>query len=172
MFTSNDTPAEEFRKAWDLKAVINLDDIGHWPFLREAVGEADWSDRVMCCRYNPGPLKGGNAIIGKPEEAKYGLTREQLFACYAAMKEAGVRRFGLHAMVASNELDPDYIADTAKMLFSSRARSTRRSAPTSSSSTSAAGSESPTGPNSRRWTTSASATGSARRTRRWWPAAG
>ncbi len=118
MFTSNDTPAEEFRKAWDLKAVINLDDIGHWPFLREAVGEADWSDRVMCCRYNPGPLKGGNAIIGKPEEAKYGLTREQLFACYAAMKEAGVRRFGLHAMVASNELDPDYIVDTAKMLFS------------------------------------------------------
>ena len=72
----------------------------------------------MCCRYNPGPLKGGNAIIGKPEEAKYGFTREQLFDCYAKMKQAGVTRFGLHTMVASNELDPEYIIDTAKMLFS------------------------------------------------------
>ena len=118
MFTSNDTPAEEFRKAWELGAIINLDDITHWPFLQNIVGAVDWSDRVMCCRYNPGPLKGGNAIIGKPEEAKYGFTREQLFDCYAKMKAAGVTRFGLHTMVASNELDPEYIIDTAKMLFS------------------------------------------------------
>ena len=118
MFTSNDTPAEEFKKAWELGAIINLDDITHWPFLQKAVGAVDWSDRVMCCRYNPGPLKGGNAIIGKPEEAKYGFTREQLFDCYAKMKAAGVTRFGLHTMVASNELDPEYIIDTAKMLFS------------------------------------------------------
>ena len=118
MFTSNDTPAEEFRKAWELGAIINLDDITHWPFLQKTVGAVDWSDRVMCCRYNPGPLKGGNAIIGKPEEAKYGFTREQLFDCYAKMKQAGVTRFGLHTMVASNELDPEYIIDTAKMLFS------------------------------------------------------
>ena len=118
MFTSNDTPAEEFRKAWDLGAIINLDDITHWPFLQRTVGaDADWSDRIMCCRYNPGPLKGGNAIIGKPEEAKYGFTREQLFDCYARMKAAGVKRFGLHTMVASNELDPEYIIDTAKLLF-------------------------------------------------------
>ena len=118
MFTSNDTPAEEFKKAWELGAIINLDDITHWPFLQDIVGAADWSDRVMCCRYNPGPLKGGNAIIGKPEEAKYGFTREQLFDCYAKMKAAGVTRFGLHTMVASNELDPEYIIDTAKLLFS------------------------------------------------------
>ena len=130
MFTSNDTPAEEFRKAWELGAIINLDDITHWPFLLEAVGGTDGSsgapaplpkelDRhVLCCRYNPGPLKGGNAIIGKPEEAKYGFTREQLFDCYAKMKAAGVTRFGLHTMVASNELDPEYIIDTAKLLFS------------------------------------------------------
>ncbi|MBO4708731.1 MAG: diaminopimelate decarboxylase [Kiritimatiellae bacterium] len=118
MFTSNDTPAEEFKKAWELGAIINLDDITHWPFLQNIVGAADWSDRVMCCRYNPGPLKGGNAIIGKPEEAKYGFTREQLFDCYAKMKAAGVTRFGLHTMVASNELDPEYIIDTAKLLFS------------------------------------------------------
>ena len=121
MFTSNDTPAEEFRKAWELGAIINLDDITHWDWLLESTGvsaPADFENRVMCCRYNPGPLKGGNAIIGKPEEAKYGFTREQLFECYAKMKEAGVKRFGLHTMVASNELDPEYIIDTAKLLFS------------------------------------------------------
>lgn len=124
MFTSNDTPAEEFVKAYELKAIINLDDITHWPFLNKTLdeagvvqGEARWEGRVMCCRYNPGPLKGGNAIIGKPEEAKYGFTREQLMACYKAMAEAGVKRFGLHTMVASNELDPEYIIDTAKLLF-------------------------------------------------------
>ena len=124
MFTSNDTPAEEFRRAWELGAIINLDDITHWDFLYEAIAgfaakvrdEAD--SRVFCCRYNPGPLKGGNAIIGKPEEAKYGFTREQLLECYAKMRDAGVKRFGLHTMVASNELDPNYIIDTAKMLFS------------------------------------------------------
>lgn len=120
MFTSNDTPAEEFRKAWQLGAIINLDDITHWPFVLESVGRpqaAELGERIFCCRYNPGPLKGGNAIIGKPEEAKYGFTREQLFECYRQMKDAGVKRFGLHTMVASNELDPEYIIDTAKMLF-------------------------------------------------------
>ena len=124
MFTSNDTPAEEFRKAWELKAVINLDDISHWDFLYTAIPNfatevaTNVAEHVFCCRYNPGPLKGGNAIIGKPEEAKYGFTREQLFDCYARMKAAGVTRFGLHTMVASNELDPEYIIDTAKLLFS------------------------------------------------------
>ena len=129
MFTSNDTPAEEFKKAWELGAIINLDDITHWDFLLKAVGGTDGGSgtpaprpmelesHVLCCRYNPGPLKGGNAIIGKPEEAKYGFTREQLFDCYAKMKAAGVTRFGLHTMVASNELDPEYIIDTAKLLF-------------------------------------------------------
>ena len=137
MFTSNDTPAEEFRKAWELGAIINFDDVSHIPFFFEAVAGTDGGSgagtdggpgtpeprpmdlgsRLFCCRYNPGPLKGGNAIIGKPEEAKYGFTREQLFEGYAKMKEAGVRRFGLHTMVASNELDPNYIIDTARMLF-------------------------------------------------------
>ena len=124
MFTSNDTPAEEFRKAWELGAIINLDDVTHWDFLLDSLDlqlstlNSQLSTRVFCCRYNPGPLKGGNAIIGKPEEAKYGFTREQLFDCYAKMKAAGVTRFGLHTMVASNELDPEYIIDTAKLLFS------------------------------------------------------
>ena len=124
MFTSNDTPPEEFVKAWKLGAVINLDDISHWEFVLDSVAADgtrptadELAEHVFCCRYNPGPLKGGNAIIGKPEEAKYGFTREQLFTCYRAMKAAGVKRFGLHTMVASNELDPAYIIDTAKMLF-------------------------------------------------------
>lgn len=127
MFTSNDTPAEEFRKAWELGAIINFDDITHWPYFLASLKDGASGDlepppkelggRLFCCRYNPGPLKGGNAIIGKPEEAKYGMTREQLFACYAQMKAAGVTRFGLHTMVASNELDPAYIVDTARLLF-------------------------------------------------------
>ena len=120
MFTSNDTPAEEFKKAWELGAIINLDDITHWPFVLESCGvtsKEQLAGRLFCCRYNPGPLKGGNAIIGKPEEAKYGFTKDQLLRCYQAMKDAGVTRFGLHTMVASNELDPNYIIDTAKLLF-------------------------------------------------------
>ena len=119
MFTSNDTPAEEFRKAWELGAVINFDDVTHVGYCLDAVGAdaASVAQRLFCCRYNPGPLKGGNAIIGKPEEAKYGFTREQLFEGYRRLKEAGATRFGLHTMVASNELNPDYIIDTARMLF-------------------------------------------------------
>ena len=115
MFTSNDTPAEEFSRAFELGAIINLDDITHLSFLEKTLGGK--LPELLCCRYNPGPLKGGNAIIGKPEEAKYGFTREQLFDAYAQMKAKGVKRFGLHTMVASNELDAQYIIDTAALLF-------------------------------------------------------
>ena len=115
MFTSNDTPAAEFRRAFELGAIINLDDITHLAFLENTLDGK--LPELLCCRYNPGPLKGGNAIIGKPEEAKYGFTREQLFDAYAQMKAKGVKRFGLHTMVASNELDPQYIIDTATLLF-------------------------------------------------------
>lgn len=113
MFTSNDTPAEEFVKAVQLGAVVNLDDIGHIAALEEAAGLPE----MVCFRFNPGPLKQGNAIIGKPEEAKYGFTLEQLFEGYRILKEKGVKRFGLHAMVASNELNPQYFVETATMLF-------------------------------------------------------
>ena len=71
----------------------------------------------MCFRYNPGALKEGNAIIGHPEEAKYGFTRSQLFEGYQMLIDKGVKRFGIHTMVASNELDPDYFAGTAQILF-------------------------------------------------------
>ena len=114
MFTSNDTPAEEFVRAAEMGANINLDDISHIPFLEKACGKLP---ELVCFRYNPGPLKGGNAIIGKPEEAKYGFTREQLFEGYKMLQEKGVKRFGLHTMVASNELNPQYFIDTAILLF-------------------------------------------------------
>ena len=113
MFTSNDTPWIEFKKAMELGAIINLDDITHINYLEEYAGLPD----IICFRYNPGQLKEGNAIIGKPEEAKYGLTKDQLFQAYKIMKDKGVKRFGLHTMVASNERDPDYFVETADMLF-------------------------------------------------------
>ena len=113
MFTSNDTPADEFVKAKALGAVINLDDLLHIPFLEACAGLPE----LVCFRYNPGPLKGGNAIIGNPEQAKYGFTREQLFEGYRLLKQKGVRRFGLHTMVASNELNAQYFIDTAEILF-------------------------------------------------------
>jgi len=113
MFTSNDTPADEFVKARALGAIINLDDLSHIPFLENCAGLPE----LICCRYNPGPLKGGNAIIGNPEQAKYGFTREQLFEGYRLLKRKGVKRFGLHTMVASNELNPQYFVETAEILF-------------------------------------------------------
>jgi diaminopimelate decarboxylase len=113
MFTSNDTPAGEFIYAKKIGAILNLDDITHIDFVEKHAGLPD----IISFRYNPGPLKGGNAIIGIPEEAKYGLTRDQLFEAYRIVKDKGVKRFGLHTMIASNELNPDYFIDTAKLLF-------------------------------------------------------
>lgn len=113
MFTSNNTPAEEFRKARELGAIINLDDIGHIAFLERHAG---LPDRVSL-RFNPGALQVGNAIIGTPLESKFGVPREQLWEGYRMLRDRGVQRFGLHAMVASNELDAAAIAQTARMLF-------------------------------------------------------
>lgn len=113
MFSSNDTPAEEFIKAKELGAIINLDDISHIAYLEKVAGLPE----IICFRYNPGPLKDGNDIIGKPEEAKYGFMREQLFEGYETLKQKGVKRFGLHTMVASNELNVDYFVETARILF-------------------------------------------------------
>lgn len=115
MFTSNDTPAIEYKKAFQLGATINLDDITHIPFLEEHAGIPE----KICFRYNPGLLREtaeGN-VIGNPEDAKYGLTTEQLYEAYGIMKEKGVSRFGLHTMIASNELDYRAFVETARMLF-------------------------------------------------------
>ncbi|MCH8828825.1 MAG: diaminopimelate decarboxylase, partial [Planctomycetes bacterium] len=113
MFSSNNTAAHEYEKALQLGAIINLDDVTHIPFLQERQGLPE----LLCFRYNPGPLRTGNAIIGKPEEAKYGFTREQLFEGYRLARDNGVTRFGLHTMVASNELNADFFVETARMLF-------------------------------------------------------
>lgn len=113
MFSSNDTPDEEFVKAKQLGAIINLDDISFIERLEEVAG----IPKLICFRYNPGLLKKGNELIGNPVKAKYGLTREQIIEAYRIMKEKGVKRFGLHTMVVSNMIDVDYLIDTAKMLF-------------------------------------------------------
>lgn len=114
MFTSNDTPSAEFKRAFDLGAIINLDDISHIDAVEKACGRLP---SIMSCRFNPGSAKSGNTIIGTPEEAKYGFTRDQIFEGYQILKEKGVRRFGIHTMVASNELNPEYFVETARILF-------------------------------------------------------
>ena len=114
MFSSNDTPSQDFKLARRLGAIINLDDITHIEFLESCAGLPEH----LSFRYNPGPARsGGNAIIGKPEEAKYGLTRPQLLEAYQLARAKGVTRFGLHAMIVSNELDLGYLVETARMLF-------------------------------------------------------
>ena len=116
MFTSNETPASEYKYAYSEGDIINLDDITHIQFLKNALGGK--LPDTICFRYNPGPSKHGcNSIIGSPEEAKYGLTREQMIEAYKICKEEGVKHFGLHTMVASNELNPNFFVDTAKLVF-------------------------------------------------------
>ena len=113
MLTSNDTPADEFQKARELGAIINLDDITHIDYLEKCAGFPD----CLSFRYNPGNLVTGNDIIGQPEEAKYGLTHDQLIEAYRTAKERGVKRFGLHCMIISNELNANSFIETAKLMF-------------------------------------------------------
>jgi diaminopimelate decarboxylase len=113
-FTSNDTPIEEYRKALSLGAIINLDDITHIEYLRQNACLPE----LISLRYNPGPLrKGGNEIIGFPEQAKYGLTGQQLLEGIAMCRDSGTTRFGIHTMIVSNELNCNYLVDTAVMMF-------------------------------------------------------
>lgn len=118
MFSSNNTAAYEFQKARELGAVINLDDISHVEYLEKKAGLPD----LISFRFNPGALKEGNAIIGHPEEAKYGFTEAQLFEGYRLLQQKGVTRFGIHTMVASNELNADYFVETAEIMFNLIAR--------------------------------------------------
>jgi diaminopimelate decarboxylase len=113
MFSSNATPASEFQKARALGAIINLDDISHIAFLERHAGLPE----LLSLRYNPGPLRSGNRIIGTPTSSKFGLTRSQIFEAYRIAKARGITRFGLHAMVVSNELNPASLIETARMLF-------------------------------------------------------
>src|SRR3989344_4924406 len=115
MFSSNETHYREFQKAKELGAIINLDDISLLPYLEKHTGLPE----LLCFRYNPGPFRKseGNVIIGNPKEAKFGMTKQQLFDGYKTARDKGVKRFGLHTMVVSNELDPNAHIETASMLF-------------------------------------------------------
>lgn len=114
MFSSNDTPAEDFQLARKLNATINLDDITHIDFLERV---ADIPDTV-CCRYNPGGhFTIANNIMDNPGDAKYGMTREQLTEAYKRLMAKGVKHFGLHAFLASNTVTNDYYPELARILF-------------------------------------------------------
>lgn len=114
MFSSNETPAEEFVKARELNAIINLDDITHIDFLKETAG----IPKRICCRFNPGgKFAIANTIMDNPGDAKYGMTREQIKEAYIRLKELGVEEFGIHAFLASNTVTNDYYPTLAKILF-------------------------------------------------------
>lgn len=115
MFSSNDTPAEEFAYADSIGAIINLDDITHIECLEETVGRIP---KTISCRYNPGGLfKISNDIMDNPGDAKYGMTTEQLFEAFKILKAKGAEEFGIHAFLASNTVTNDYYPMLAKVLF-------------------------------------------------------
>ncbi len=115
MFSSNDTPAEEYACAARMGAVINLDDITHIDFVEGILGRLP---ETMSCRYNPGGVfQMSNGIMDNPGDSKYGFTREQLFEGYRILREKGVRNFGIHAFLASNTVTNEYYPTLAKQLF-------------------------------------------------------
>ena len=115
MFSSNDTPAEEFVYANEIGATINLDDFTHIDFLEKAIGKFP---KTMSLRYNPGGVYTlSNGIMDNPGDAKYGFTKEQLFEGYKLLKEKGVERFGIHAFLVSNTVTNDYYPTLARTLF-------------------------------------------------------
>ena len=116
MFSSNDTPAEEYKLAYDMGAIINLDDITHIEFLDGIIG--DKYPEVMSCRFNPGGVVTmSNGIMDNPGDAKYGMTETQLFEAYRMLKDRGVKKFGIHAFIISNTLTNDYYPMLAGQLF-------------------------------------------------------
>ena len=115
MFSSNDTPAEEFAYADKLGAIINLDDITHIDCLEETL---DHIPEIISCRYNPGGLfKISNDIMDNPGDAKYGMTTEQIFDAFRILKSKGAKEFGIHAFLASNTVTNEYYPMLAKVLF-------------------------------------------------------
>ena len=120
MFSSNDTPPEEFSLAVKLGAIINLDDITHIDCLKEAVGAIP---KKICCRFNPGGVfqlgesKEGFQVMDNPGDAKYGLTRAQMTQAFRRLKEEGAEEFGIHAFLASNTISNEYYPALARILF-------------------------------------------------------
>ena len=115
MFSSNDTPPEEFAYAEKLGAIINLDDITHIQCLEEPVGHIP---ETISCRFNPGGLfKISNDIMDNPGDSKYGMTAEQIGQAFKILKEKGAKHFGIHAFLASNTVTNEYYPMLAKILF-------------------------------------------------------
>jgi len=115
MFSSNDTPAEEFQFADRIGGIINLDDITHIDFLEKAIGHIP---ETISCRYNPGGIfKISNDIMDNPGDAKYGMTTEQIFEAFRILKSKGAKKFGIHAFLASNTVTTEYYPLLAKVLF-------------------------------------------------------
>ena len=115
MFSSNDTPAEEFAYADKLGAIINLDDFTHIDFLEETIGHIP---ETISCRYNPGgTFSISTTIMDNPGDAKYGMTKDQIIEAYRILKGKGVKRFGMHAFLASNTVTNDYYPVLARTLF-------------------------------------------------------
>ena len=114
MFSSNDTPAEDFRLARELGVIINLDDLTHVDFLNEAAGIPE----TICCRYNPGgTFQVANSIMDNPGDAKYGMPYDQMKEAYLKLKQLGAKKFGIHAFLASNTQSDEYYPALAKILF-------------------------------------------------------
>ena len=115
MFSSNATPAEEFVYANKIGAIINLDDFTHIDFLEKTLG---YLPETLSLRFNPGGMfELSNGIMDNPGDAKYGLTKDQIIEGYRILKEKGVKRFGIHAFLASNTVTNDYYASLAEVLF-------------------------------------------------------
>ena len=115
MFSSNDTPAEEFAFADELGAIINLDDFTHIDFLEQTIGHIP---ETISCRYNPGGVfKMSNGIMDNPGDAKYGFTHEQIIEGFKILKEKGAKYFGIHAFLASNTVTNEYYPKLARQLF-------------------------------------------------------
>ncbi|MBQ3417781.1 MAG: diaminopimelate decarboxylase [Ruminococcus sp.] len=119
MFSSNVTPEEDMKKAFDLNAIINLDDINFVPFIKRVA----YVPETICCRYNPGGVfelaasRTGVQVMDNPGEAKYGMTEEQMEEAFLELKSAGAKHFGIHAFLASNTVSNDYYAELAAILF-------------------------------------------------------
>lgn len=116
MFSSNVTPDEEYRFAAEAGGIINLDDFTDVLHIEDAIGTLP---ETMCCRYNPGGVyKLSNGIMDNPGDAKYGMSEEQMTEAFRILKEKGVKRFGIHAFLASNTVTNDYYPQLARDLFS------------------------------------------------------
>lgn len=115
MFSSNDTPLDEFKFCNDLGGIINLDDITHIEAVEKACGKLP---EKMSCRFNPGGVfKITNDIMDNPGDAKYGMTKAQIFSAFDIMKKKGVKEFGIHSFLCSNTVTNEYYPMLAKILF-------------------------------------------------------